>query len=48
MKYRVDAYKDKQVTTGKMLHDSIDSAMELAFKVAKKYHCYCKIARVQA
>ena len=47
MKYRVDAYKNGAVKQGTQLLDNIDDAITLAFKVAKHYKCYTKIARVQ-
>ena len=48
MKYRVDAYKNSAVKQGTQLLDNIDAAIVLAKKVATHYHCYTRIARVQA
>lgn len=47
MKYRVDAYKKGAVKQGTQLMENIDDAIALAFKIAKHYKCYTKIARVQ-
>lgn len=49
MKYRVDAYRNNAVIKrGEILLDSIDEAIKLAKNVATHYHCYTRIARVQA
>lgn len=49
MKYRVDAYRNNAIIkSGKILLDSIDEAIKLAKNVAAHYHCYTRIARVQA
>lgn len=49
MKYRVDAYRNNTIIKGgKILLDSIDEAIKLAKNVAAHYHCYTRIARVQA
>lgn len=49
MKYRVDAYRNNTIIkSGKILLDSIDEAIKLAKNVAAHYHCYTRIARVQA
>lgn len=47
MKYRIDAYKNGTVKQGTQLLENIDAAIVLAFKVAKHYKCYTRIARVQ-
>lgn len=49
MKYRIDAYqKNGAVKQGTKLLEDIDAAIKLAKQVASRYHCYTRIARVQA
>ena len=48
MKYRIDAYINGAVRQGTQLLDNIDIAIKRAKEVASHYHCYTKIARVQA
>lgn len=48
MKYRIDAYKGGAIKRGTKLLTDIDEAIKLAKQVATHYHCYTRIARVQA
>lgn len=49
MKYRVDAFRGSVlVKQGTVLLNDICEAIKLAKTVATHYHCYTRIARVQA
>lgn len=48
MKFRIDAYKNGTVKQGTTLLTDITEAIKLAKAVATHYHCYTRIARVQA
>lgn len=48
MKFRIDAYKNGTVKQGTKLLTDITEAIKLAKQVASHYHCYTRIARVQA